>query len=130
MSPVYKYLLSVPGIGPVTAVALLTEIMDIKRFRVSDQLVAFVGLAPSVPSSGEKEHNHGLTPRRNKYLRSMLVEAAWKASAIDPILIMKYGKLSKRMNNNKAIIRIAKMLLCRIRHVWKNQQLYVEGVIH
>ena len=130
MSPVYKYLLSVPGIGPITAVALLSEIMDIKRFRVSDQLVAFVGLAPSVPSSDGKEYNHGLTPRRNKYLRSMLVEAAWKAAAIDPVLIMKYGKLSHRMNKNKAIIRIAKMLLCRVSHVWKNQQFYVEGVIH
>ena len=130
MSPVYKYLLSVPGIGPITAVALLTEIMDIKRFKVSDQLVAFAGLSPLLPSSDEKEVNLGITPRRNKYLRGMLVEAAWKAAAIDPALTMKYGQLSRRMNKNKAIVRIAKMLLCRVRHVWKNQQFYVEGVIH
>ena len=60
----------------------------------------------------------------------MLVEAAWKATAIDPALTIKYGQLSGRMHKNKAIIRIAKMLLCRVHHVWRNQQFYVEGVIH
>lgn len=129
MSSIYKYLISIPGIGAITAVALLTEIMDIHRFEKTDQLVSFVGLAPSVRSSDEKETIYGLTPRRNKHLRSLMVEAAWKAAAIDPVLTMKFGRLCRRMQRNKAIIRIAKMLLSRVHNVWKNQKTYVEGVI-
>jgi len=126
---VYSFLLSVPGIGAITAVALLTEIMDINRFEKTDQLISFIGLAPSVKSSDEKETRRGLTPRRNKHLRSMMVEAAWKAAAIDPVLTMKFGKLCRRMHRNKAIIRIAKMLLSRVHYVWKNQKTYIEGVV-
>jgi len=129
MSPVYPYLLSVPGIGPITAVALLTEIIDIYRFEKPEQLVSFIGLAPSVVSSDDKETIHGLTPRRNKHLRSMLVEAAWTAAAKDPALTMKFGQLCRRMARNKAIIRIAKMLVNRIYYVWKNKKTYVEGVV-
>jgi len=129
MSSVYSYLLSVPGIGAITAVALLTEIMDIRRFENTDQLVSFIGLAPSVCSSDEKETQYGVTSRRNKHLRSMIVEAAWKAAAIDPVLTMKFGKLCRRMHRNKAIIRIAKMLISRVHYVWKNQKTYIEGVI-
>ena len=129
MSSVYSYLLSVPGVGSITAVALLTEIMDIQRFEKTDQLVSFVGLAPSVSSSDENETLYGVTPRRNKHLRSMMVEAAWKAAAIDPVLTMKFGKLCRRMHRNKAIIRIAKMLLSRLHFVWKNQKTYAQGVV-
>jgi len=129
MSSVYCYLLSVPGIGSITAVALLTEIMDIRRFERTDQLVSFVGLAPCITSSDEKETLYGITPRRNKHLRSMMVEAAWKAAAIDPVLTMKFGKLCRRMHRNKAIIRIARMLLSRVFYVWKNQKTYVIGVV-
>jgi transposase len=129
MSPVYRYLLSVPGIGPITAVALLTEIIDIHRFKKTDQLVSFVGLAPCVRSSDEKEKMHGITPRHNKHLRSMLIEAAWKAAGVDPVLTMKFGQLCRRMPKNKAIVRIAKMLISRIHYVWKNQTAYVEGVL-
>ena len=129
MSSVYPYLLSVPGIGAITAVALLTEIMNIRRFEKTDQLVSFVGLAPCVTSSDEKQTQYGITPRRNKHLRSMMVEEAWKAAAIDPALTMKFGKLCRRMHRNKAIIRIAKMLICRVHYVWKNQKTYVKGVV-
>lgn len=130
MSPVYKYLISVPGIGPITAIALLTEIMDINRFKHVDNLVSYIGLSPSVTSSDTRETDHGITRRRNKYLRSMLIEAAWTASAKDPVLTMKFGQLCRRMDKNKAIVHIAKKLVSRIRYVWKNQKPYVTGVIN
>jgi hypothetical protein len=60
----------------------------------------------------------------------MLVEAAWIAVKKDPVLTMKYAQLSRRMHKNKAIIRITKMLLSRIRHVWKTNEEYVCAVIN
>ncbi len=122
-------LLTVPGIGFITAMTLLTEIIDMNRFKTLENLAAYVGLIPSIQSSDEKEINLGISNRRNKYLRTMLVEAAWIAVKKDPALTMKFANLYRRMNKNKAIIRIAKILLSRIRYVWKNQKPYINAVI-
>jgi transposase len=122
-------LLTVPGIGFITAMTLAAEIMDMGRFRTLDKLACYVGLVPSFQSSDETEINMGISKRRNKYLRSMLIEAAWKAIKTDPALTMKFNQLSRRMNRNKAIVRIAKILLSRIRHVWNKQEPYVKAVV-
>ena len=128
-SLIAPHLLTVPGIGFITAMTLLTEIIDMNRFKTLEKLAAYVGLIPSIQSSDEKEKNHGISDRRNKYLRTMLIEAAWKSVKKDPALTMKFANLCQRMNNNKAIVRIAKILLKRIRFVWKNQKPYVNAVV-
>ncbi len=76
-------------------------------------------------SSDEHEIQHGLTCRHNSYLRHLLVEAAWIAIRKDPNLLRTFTTLTRRMNNKKAIIRIAKTLLNRIRYVWKHQTAYL-----
>ncbi len=116
-----RYLMSVPGIGFVLAVTLYTELMTMDRFATLDQLAAYVGLVPSITSSDEHEVTHGLTCRHNAYL---LVEAAWVAIRKDPRLLQTFSQLTKRMNKQKAMIRIAKKLLNRIRYVWKHQTEY------
>jgi len=126
---IIPFFLSVPGIGFITAMTLAAEIMDMGRFKTLEKLASYVGLVPSVQSSDETEINLGISQRRNKYLRSMLVEAAWIAVKKDPALTMKFNQLSRRMNRNKAIVRIAKILLSRIRHVWNKQEPYVMAVI-
>jgi transposase len=126
---IFDYLCSVPGIGFMTAVTLYVELIDIYRFPTLDPLCAFVGIVPSITSSDETVNNRGLTPRCNRYLRYLLVEAAWVAIRTDPALSMKFAELSKRMSEQEAIIRIAKKLLNRIRYVWKNQTPYQKGII-
>ena len=120
---------TVPGIGFVTAMLLITELIDMERFQRFEDVVSYVGLMPSVHESDERSYSHGLTRRCHKELRSKLLESAWIAVRKDPVLTMKYGTLCQRMNKKKAIIRIAKMLLSRIRTVWKTQTPYVYGVI-
>ena len=51
---------SIPGISFVTAIALVTEIMDINRFQRLDELCTYVGLIPSMRDSGETEKTMGL----------------------------------------------------------------------
>lgn len=119
-----RSLMSVPGIGFVLAVTLYTELMTMDRFATRDQLAAYVGLVPSITSSDDHEVNHGLTCRHNAYLRYLLVEAAWVAIRKDTRLLQTFTQLTKRMNKQKAIIRIAKKLLNRIRAVWKQQTVY------
>jgi transposase len=127
----YQLLLNlrtVPGIGFVTAITLISEIMDMTRFSKFDHLASFFGLTPSVVSSGDKEANFGLTNRRNRYLRHVIIEAAWVAIRKDPALLCAFDELSRRMKKQDAIIRIAKKLLNRVRYVWNHQQEYVTGV--
>ena len=57
------------------------------------------------------------------------IEAAWTAARKDPALTMKFGQLTQRMDRNKAIIRIAKLLVKRIRHVWKTKTPYTIDII-
>jgi transposase len=120
---------SIPGINFITAIALVTEIIDINRFKRLDELCAYVGLVPSMRDSGETEKTMGLCRRQSKYLRNVLIESSWAAMKADPALTMSFNHLIKRMPKQKAIIKIAKKLLNRIRYVWKNDQVYQKAVV-
>lgn len=125
----FKLLVSVPGIGPLTAMKLLTELESIDRFNSLDQLCSYVGLVPSTCSSGENPTDTGITPRRNSSLRGALIESAWVAIRNDPALLAFYQKHCKAMNGNKAIVRVAKKLLSRVRHVLQRQEAYQKSIL-
>lgn len=115
---------SIPGIGSLTAMIFLTEIETIERFSNFDQFCSFVGLIPSTNSSGEKDNTGEITRRGNNYLRCIIVECAWIAVRRDLSLNRSYHEYCKRMQPSKAIIRIARKLLSRVRFVLKNNQDY------
>ncbi len=120
---------TIPGVSTLTAMILLTELSDLTRFKNLDHLASYVGLIPDTKASGETEHVGGLTFRRNAQLRAVLIEAAWTASRLDPVLLLAFNAYCRRMKKTKAIVKIARKLLNRIRHVFKNQTDYVPGVI-
>jgi transposase len=124
-----KLLLSIPGIGLIAAVTLLSELWNISRFNSLDKLCSYVGLIPTTNSTGDKDRTGLITPRSNKQLRECIVEAAWTASRNDPALALSFVNLCKRMESNKAVIRIAKKLLNRIMYVLKNETEYVYSIV-
>jgi len=124
-----ELLMSVPGVGRVCSLAFYTEVMDMARFSTFDQLKSYFGLVPSVQGSGETVHVKGLSNRRNRYLRHLIIEAAWVSIRKDPALFLANSKLTQRMKPQDAIVRIAKKLLSRIRYVWRNQKEYVPAVV-
>ena len=125
-----ELLQSVPGVGFILATALYSEIIDINRFNNFDQFASYVGLAPAVRSSGEKEYTLGLSKQRNKYIRNLLIEAAWVAIRKDHAFQISYGKLmARKMPQQKVIIKMAKKLLRRIYSVWKNKKPYIYSVV-
>ena len=124
-----ELLLSIPGIGPITAATMLVEVEDIKRFSSFSEFNSFIGLFPSEFSSGEHEHKGSIMPRHHKALRSMIIEASWSAIRNDPALTLAYGELKKRMTAKRAIIRIARKLLNRTWHVWNKQEVYEKGLV-
>lgn len=124
-----KLLLSIPGIGIIISMTFLTQIGDVRRFLRLDDLCNYVGLVPKMYGSGDKMQTGKMTKRGRKELKIMLIEASWEAVRKDPALMLKFNDLSKRMNKNKAIIRIARKLLSRIRYVLINRQPYSLGVV-
>ena len=125
----HSILRSIPGIGLINAMVLQTEIQNMKRFRTLDHLCAFTGIVPDMSGSGEEESIMGITNRGNYYLRSCIIESSWVIIRKDPAMLMKYKKYCSRMDENKAIIKIARHLLSRIRYVWLNQKRYESGTV-
>jgi len=119
-----NFLTSIPGIAELTAMKILTELGDIKRFDNLDQLCGYIGLVPTTKSSGEKEKIGEMTNRGNKRLKTAIIESAWSSIHYDPVMAHKYLQLVKRMDKNKAIVRIAKKLVARIMFVLINEQKY------
>ena len=124
-----RLLMTVPGIGFLSGMTLLSEIDDISRFKGADRLAAYVGMIPMCHSSGEHEGVGDITVRDNSKLRCVLVESAWIAARKDPALTLSYEEYCKRMKPSKAIIKIARKLVNRIYFVMKRNQPYVNSVV-
>lgn len=123
-----ELLRTIPGVGPLTAMLFLLEVGDVTRFKSFDALNRFVGLCPDSKSSGENERHTGITKRRHKSLRSALVESAWMLIRKDAAMFDHYKELTKRMKGQKAIIRITRKLLRRMRAVMLSGRVYVKGI--
>ncbi len=122
-------LISVPGIGMLTAMNLLTELETITRFKNFNHLCSFVGLVPATDSSGDDDVTTGITPRKNPGLRSAMIESAWVAIRNDPALMSSYLQYCKRMNSKQAIVRVAKKLLNRVVHVLRRNEKYEKNIV-
>lgn len=119
----FKCLISIPGIGHITAMTLMAEIGDFSRFDDPDQYASFLGLCPWEASSADNIKTKGLQPRCNKHLRPLLMEASWVAIRRSPRLFAYYSKHSAR-NNKQAIVKVARKLAMIIRGVAISKQEY------
>jgi transposase len=124
-----KLLRSIPGIGPLTTVELLTEIADINRFPSFKKFNSFIGFKPSSHSSGERDWKGRMSYRRHNGLRSSLVECAWTTISKDPVMLQRYDELKKRLTGKRAFVIIARKLVSRIYYVLKNEKPYELGLV-
>jgi transposase len=75
--PVVDALMGLRGIDFVSAVTVVAELGDLRRFIHPKQLMSFLGLVPSESSSGESRSQGGITRTGNTHVRRILIEAAW-----------------------------------------------------
>jgi len=99
----------------------VATIDDPHRFRLSDQVSAYIGLVPSVEQSGELELHGHITKEGDGLLRGYLVEAA------HVLLTRKRGtcrlkrwglKLAKKKGHGKARVAVARKLAALLHHLW------------
>lgn len=100
----------VPGIGPLTASALVASIGDAKSFRSGRQLAAWLGLVPKQNSSGGKNVLLGISKRGDTYLRTLLIHGARSVMQVAERKLQKDGWLHgllQRRNANVAAVALA-----------------------
>lgn len=119
-----KLLKTVPGFGIISSMIFLTEIIDIKRFTNLDSLVSYCGICPKEHSSGESIRKTRQSMRGNKMLKYVIVEVSWRAITKDTALGSDYLTYKKRMPGQKAIIKIARKLLSKVRHILVKKESY------
>jgi len=128
-APIQNLIQSIPGIGLLNSMVIITELQDMKRFKTLDKLCSYAGIVPDTASSADRTTVKGITHRSNNYLRPAIVESSWVIIRKDPAMLHLYKKYCRKMVPNKAIIKIARHLLSRIRYVWTNLVEYEVGLV-
>ena len=127
MQQIPQHITSIPGIGPVTGAAILSEIGDIQRFESADKLVAYAGIDATVYQTGQFEASEAhMSKRGSPYLRHALWCAATAAILHDPSLKSYYQKKrDEGKHHGTAVGAVCRKLLGRIFVVLKEQRAYV-----
>ena len=103
---------TVPGVGPVTAMAVRTELIAPERFTNGRQVAAMAGLAPLVSRTGKTVREGGLMKCGNARLRTVLIEAAWRWVDNDAWARERFGQLIHNTGEpKKAIAAMARRLI-------------------
>ncbi len=121
----FQIIESVPGIGPLIAASLTYEIGDWGRFSNEKQVAAFFGLTPSEYSSGDSVHRGRITGQGNPTLRMYLIQASWYLVGKDEKMKLFFERISRQSGSKKkAIVAVARKLICRIYSMIKNEKKY------
>jgi len=119
-------LLSLPGVGPVSAATILAYVGDIDRFSSARQLCNYAGLVPKMDCSGQRNVIGGISHRGNPHLRKVMVQGAWANvfSKTSSPLKDKYERLSQTKPKQVAVVAVARELLTLVYLILKNRNLY------
>lgn len=112
--PRAHWLMTIPGIGPYSAMLLLAEIGDIGRFGDKHALANYAGLVPWVRESADKHRSGGITRVGSPWLRWIMVEAAQRAVRTSPAVQSYFEKLRRRKHRNVAVVAVARKLLVAV----------------
>ena len=104
-------LISISGIGDITASVLLSEIGDVNDFPDKKSLCSYFGLTPSVHQSNDTIYYGRITKRGSKIGRTMLVQCALSSLRYNPRLYEFYLRIKSRRGHSKAIVASARKLL-------------------
>ena len=106
-----RRLMTIPGIGPITATALIAAVGDARQFRKARDLAAWLGLVPRQSSTGGKTTLLGISKRGNPYVRRLLIHGARSCIVHLDRSRDRMGEwldaLDERMHRNKAIVALA-----------------------
>lgn len=106
-----ELLMSIAGVGEITALTWVLEIGDPSRFSNSRQAISYCGLCSAQKESAGKEQRGPISKKRNKHLQTILIEAAKLAPYWNPQLALLREKELMRGNRNRATLAVARKLV-------------------
>jgi transposase len=125
--PAAVKLMTHPGVGPVTALALVLTLGPAERFASAKQVGGYFGLIPSEHSSGGRQQLGHISKQGSSFLRFLLVEAGQSAARYDAELGRCYRRLAVRKHRALAKVAVARKLAMRLylmlREDWTYAQL-------
>jgi transposase len=122
--PIAARLMSVPGVGPITALTFKSAIEDPARFERSSSAGAYAGLAPRRNQSGERDTKGRISKAGDPMLRAALYEAANSIliRLKRPCAIKDWGmKLAETKGLKRARIAVARKLATLLHHLWQTE---------
>jgi transposase len=105
-----RKLAEIPGLGPITASAIVATVGDAREFKNGRQLAAWMGLVPRQHSSGGKQTLLGISKRGDTYLRTLMIHGARAVIRVAESKAAPDGwlrKLMARRNKNVAAVALA-----------------------
>lgn len=130
--PMTQFLMTAPGVGVIVAAAFVSVVDDAKRFRKAHQLESYLGLVPGEDSSGGKRRIGAITKQGNPYLRTLLVQAAWKillmSDASDPLKAWGDALVARR-GKRVAVVALARRLAGVLWAMWRDGTVYDAAVV-
>lgn len=125
--PVIDLLSTVPGVGMVVAAGFVSVVDDAKRFRDAHQLESYIGLVPNESTTGGRQRLGGITKHGNPYLRSLLVQSAWRVlrqkDETDPLRVWGLA-VAERRGMKIAIVAVARRLVGILWGIWRRNLPY------
>ena len=122
-------MMTVPGVGPLTALRFVAAIDDVTRFESAHQVESYLGLVPGESSSSERQQRLSITKAGPRALRWVLVQAAWalrtrsrKPEAIP--LQLWAERIEQRRGKRTAIVALARKLAGILFAIWRNGSVY------
>jgi transposase len=113
--PLARRLMTVPGIGPIIASALLCKEVAIERFANARLLAAYFGLVPNQHSTGGRTRLGRMSRRGDRYLRSLLIEGAHAVVRRPAHASVQVQRWLQRLGTKAAAVRLANR---NLRIVW------------
>lgn len=114
-------LMTIPGVGEITALTWALEVDDPRRFSTSAKAVSYCGLCSGENESAGKSSRGPLSKQRNKHLQTILVETSKLAPHWNTQLArVKEKSLARGANKNQATIDVARKLVCYLLAVDKS----------
>ena len=104
-------LMTIPAVGPITALTWALEIGDVQRLSSIKKAVSYCGLCGDERSSANSVQRTPLSKQRNKHLQTTLIEAAKMAPRYSPALALLYDREKQKGNANRATLAVARKLV-------------------
>lgn len=120
-----ELLMSIPGVGEVTALTWVLEIGKVNRFNRISQAVSYCGLCSAQKESAGKNFRGPISKKRNKHLQTVLIEAAKLAPRWNLQLAEVHERELTKGNRNRATLAVARKLAAYMLAVDKNQKKFI-----